>query len=304
MSSNDADNREPFWRIKIVDLDWDITRGHIDELCSKFGKITNIEVIKTRRVGKLALVTFLRQDDAEYAVYRLKGTRVAGYPIRVFPAPVTEVEIERKKQLERDREKRKLENDQKKRPSKTQKKSLRFLAPANTPTNTLNNRTAPKTTPSTTSKQTVSKTNTQRQNQSQNKNNQNRSQNNNQRKRNNSNNNRKGYGFKPKRYQQKLNNDNQNNDGGTIDNTGNKDLNNNDHNRGDRNGDKNSSEGSDDQVELPDFDDGNANAKRSDDRIYRVAIYNRDSKKEKVYFLNETEVNEHFPPRLRKSNRL
>jgi len=114
----------PFRRIKIMDLDWDITRAHVEELCSKFGKITNIEMIRTRNRGWISFVTFMTFVDAEFAVYQLQDRRVMGYPIRVYAAPVTEEEKEeKKKERKRKRKKKNRKRTTKKEQQKTTKKN-------------------------------------------------------------------------------------------------------------------------------------------------------------------------------------
>jgi len=122
----------PFKRIKIYDLPWEVTRGHLEELASKFGKVALVELRKGR-YGMIGFITFNTYIDADFALYRLRdGYVFMGSKIKVFPAPVTQEEIERKKKEKLEREKKNSEVGRKK--TKVQKKSLRFLAPANQPT--------------------------------------------------------------------------------------------------------------------------------------------------------------------------
>jgi len=131
--------QETFRRIKIIDLPREVTRAHIDELCSKFGRITDIEL---RRVGNLmnSFVTFSRFVDAEFALYRLTDTIYLGSKIKAFSAELTQEDMEAREKEQKERERKKLEGREKKKKfAKPPKQSLRHLAPRNAPTTGNNN---------------------------------------------------------------------------------------------------------------------------------------------------------------------
>jgi RNA recognition motif-containing protein len=103
--SNGGDNTQnlPFKRIKILRLPSDVTRAHLEELGSKFGKITGIEIERAGRYECVGFITFATFHDAEYALYRLIDTIYLGNQIRVFSSPITTEELERKKKEQQDR---------------------------------------------------------------------------------------------------------------------------------------------------------------------------------------------------------
>jgi len=112
-----------------------------------------------------------------------------------------------------------------------------------------------------------------------------------------------------KKYQAKSDeNDTQdNNDFGTFDNAENDQQNNFNNDQNERSGDERdaSGEGSNDQVELPDIGgDDDQNDTRFDNKPFEVTIKNRSTNEEGVYYLSEQELNECFPPPLRKSKRI
>lgn len=107
------DEDEPFNRIRIMDLPFEATREHLDELCTKFGRIKQIEMRKGA-YGMIGFVTFTKEVDAEFALYRLVDYVYMGRKIKVYPAPVTQQEIERKRREQNERERRSDETDKKK----------------------------------------------------------------------------------------------------------------------------------------------------------------------------------------------
>jgi len=91
------DENPPYKRIKILDLPYDTTRAHLEELGSKFGKVSNVEIERSERNRLVGFVSYTSSHDAAFAVYRLEDFIYRGIHIRVYPAPITQEEIERKK---------------------------------------------------------------------------------------------------------------------------------------------------------------------------------------------------------------
>jgi len=110
------DENEPFNRIKIMDLPFEVTKAHLEELCSKFGRIRSIEMRKGN-YGMIGLVTFMKEVDAEFALYRLVDYVYMNRKIKVYPAPVTQEEVERKRREQSERDRRNEEFGQKKKKS-------------------------------------------------------------------------------------------------------------------------------------------------------------------------------------------
>jgi len=192
--------------------------------------------------------------------------------------------LKKKREREKGREDRILKEKETRKLNKPQKKSLRFLAPVNLPTDS--------STPETntiTQNRSLNNSPQTRKNTPQSRKSNSRGGRNNYRKQFNSNN-RKGGGLK---YKQKSNeNDNQD------------DQDNSQEDKDDREkiDDQDNGEESDDELELPDFE-GNytENNQQYDNRKYRVSIFNRESKEENVYSFSEQELNEYFPPNIRKA---
>jgi len=131
---NDEEDSNTFRRIKIMDLPREITRGHIEELCGKYGKINEIEMRRGNN-GMNSFVTFHKVVDAEFALYRLLDSTYMGSKIKAYPAKLTKEEIEQRKNEAKERERKRLEGkNKKKKIIKLPKGSLRHLAPRNAPT--------------------------------------------------------------------------------------------------------------------------------------------------------------------------
>jgi len=93
----DLNEETPYKRIKILDLPYDTTRAHLDDLGSKFGRVSNVEVERSERNRVVGYISYTSSHDAAFAVYRLEDFIYKGIHIRVYPAPITQEEIERKK---------------------------------------------------------------------------------------------------------------------------------------------------------------------------------------------------------------
>jgi hypothetical protein len=119
-------------RIKIENLPRDITREHIEELCSKFGRVNEIEM---RRLGQSmrSFVSFFNVVDAEYALYRIFDMTYMGEKLKVYPAEEKEGFPQRKNEGTKVSKKKPEGGRGKTKP----KGSLRHLAPRNAPTGNL-----------------------------------------------------------------------------------------------------------------------------------------------------------------------
>jgi RNA recognition motif-containing protein len=100
-------------RIKIENLPMDITRDHIEELCSKYGRVNEIEM---RRFGNgmRSYVTFFNVVDAEYALYRIFDMNYMGEKLKVYPAELTEKEISKRQEDAKERDRKRMEGRDKK----------------------------------------------------------------------------------------------------------------------------------------------------------------------------------------------
>jgi len=103
-----------FRRIKIQDLPYNVTRSHIEELCSKFGRIVEIEMKRGYGGTMMSFVTFYREVDAEFALYRLLDMTYMQTKIKAYPAELSREEIEQRKEDSKERERKRMEGRDKK----------------------------------------------------------------------------------------------------------------------------------------------------------------------------------------------
>jgi len=108
---NEIDENTPYKRIKILDLPYDTTRAHLEELSSKYGRVSNVEIDRSERNRIVGFVTYTSSHDAAFAVYRLEDFIYRGIRIRVYPAHITQEEIERKKKEKLERQRTRMEGE-------------------------------------------------------------------------------------------------------------------------------------------------------------------------------------------------
>jgi len=123
--------------IDLTGVNRDVTRAHVEELCSKYGRVNDIEMTRGRE-GFSCFVTFGSTVDAEFALYRLYDHVFMGTKIKAYPAPLTNEEIKKRKDEASEREKKRMEGREKRKKVNKAPKgkgSLKFLAPPNPPTN-------------------------------------------------------------------------------------------------------------------------------------------------------------------------
>jgi len=121
----DQNENIPYKRIKLLDLPYDTTRAYLDELGSKYGRVSNVEIERSERNRIVGYISYTSSHDAAFAVYRLEDFIYRGIRIRVYPSPITQEEIERKKKEKLERQ-RTLDGDdgRKKALSKIKRKAL------------------------------------------------------------------------------------------------------------------------------------------------------------------------------------
>jgi len=130
---------EKYKRIEIdlTDVNRDVTRAHVEELCSKYGRVNDIEMRRDRDRFSY-FVTFGSTVDAEFALYRLYDHVFMGGQIKAYPAPLTNDELKKRREEAQERERKRMEgrDNRKKKVVKGPKGkgSLKFLAPPNPPT--------------------------------------------------------------------------------------------------------------------------------------------------------------------------
>jgi len=223
----------------------------------------------------MGFVTFMKEVDAEFALYRLVDYVYMGRKIKVYPAPVTQQEIERRRKEQNERERRADDFDKRKKVVNKQKKgSLRFLAPRNQPSTDNQNRQQP-----------VQQNNSQRQ--AQNRGNFQQGQNRN---------NRGG--------QNQQQGQNRNNRGGQNQQQG-QNRNNNNPNRNPNNNNKKGRKKfqvkTENKTTVPEKNVSNTVVNRNEGPLYEVTIKNLETNSflGAPLLLNQVELDSFFPPEVR-----
>jgi RNA recognition motif-containing protein len=95
-------------KLFLANLPRNYRKGEVENLCQRYGKITNTMVNSEKR---FAFVTFATRDDAQYAIYDLQDKMVGGLNLRVSWSKPSEKEVQKKAEEQKARAKEEAEKN-------------------------------------------------------------------------------------------------------------------------------------------------------------------------------------------------
>ena len=73
-------------KLHVGNLSWGTTESALEELFSKYGKVTSVSVIKDRRTGRSRGFAFVEMENADEGIKNVNGLEFQGRSLKVSKA--------------------------------------------------------------------------------------------------------------------------------------------------------------------------------------------------------------------------